>query len=114
MLNLHFPFVTAFLEKTDTQLAHSGYFIQTITRLIGKGPNYQSHLALAAHVSRQPTQISVPFDCAIIKRKNSRSARSVLGLRSAQLQALMYTKGRLSRETTLQGLNRLKTISQPL
>lgn len=55
---------SAFLEKTDTQLAHSSYFIKKHTSLIGagKGSNYQSHLALAKRESRQPTQISLPFD----------------------------------------------------
>lgn len=67
MLRLHFPKEhrgSSFLEKTDTQLSHSSSFIKTFTRIIGagKGPNYQSHLALVTHESRQPTQVSVSFD----------------------------------------------------
>lgn len=65
--SLHFPKEqkgSTFLEKTDTQLSHSSSFIKIFTRIIGseKGPNYQSHLALATHESGQPTQVSVSFD----------------------------------------------------
>ena len=66
-LSLHLPKEQrglAFLEKINTQLVYSSYFIQICVRLIGagKGSNYQSHLVLAAHENRQPTQISVRFD----------------------------------------------------
>lgn len=68
MLNLHFSKEqrgSTFLEKTDTQLSHSSFFIKIFARIIeaGKGPNYQSNLvALATHESRQSTQVSVSFD----------------------------------------------------
>ena len=67
MLSLHFPKEQrglGFLEKTNTQLLYSSYFIQICVRLIGagKGSNHRSHLVLAAHESRQPTEISVCFD----------------------------------------------------
>ena len=110
MLNLHFPKehrVSAFSEKTDTQLALSGYFIQIYTSLIGVGKSstYQSHLGLASCKSRQLTQISVPFDYG-----NSRFAWSVLGPRSVAASSLTH-RVRLSRETVPQGLNSLRTIS---
>ena len=67
MLSLHFSKEQRgliFLEKTDTQLSYSSFFIKIFARIIeaGKGPNYQSHLALATHESRQSTQVSVSFD----------------------------------------------------
>ena len=53
-----------FLEETDTQLtlAHSSYFIQTYTRLIGarKCSSYGIHFAFAALESRQPTYNRMP------------------------------------------------------
>jgi hypothetical protein len=53
---------SAFLGKTDTQLAHSSYFIQTLYKVSWGWERFQLPrvLALAARENRQ--QISVPFD----------------------------------------------------
>lgn len=113
MLSLHFPkeqWGSAFLEKTDTQLAHSSY-----TRLIGAGLT-KSSCPCCPWEQTAPTNIS-PFCLrgAIIKSKNFRSVRSVLGPRPVQLQPLTYTKCRFSPDAAvLQGLNSSKTISHSL
>ena len=53
---------SAVLGKTDTQLAHSSYFIQTSYKVSWGWERFQLPrvLALAARENRQ--QISVPFD----------------------------------------------------
>jgi hypothetical protein len=58
MLSHHFskgPEGSAFLEKADTQLAHSSYFIQTLYKKLiwtEKGSSYQGYLALASRENR--------------------------------------------------------------
>ena len=52
------------LGKDWHLLANSSYFIERLIEA-RKDSSYQSYLVLAAHESRQPTQISVPFDHGI-------------------------------------------------
>lgn len=120
-LSLHCPKDqrgTAFLEKTDTWLAHASYFMQTTTRLIGvgKGSSYQSNLVLAVHESQNPTQISVPSHFGKPESKVRGLALPGVSWDQGRCSCKLSgsTKCRLSRETILQGLNSLKTISQSL
>jgi len=82
------------------------------TRLIGdeKCPIYQTYLALSCS-SEQTTHTNLgPFRpwLAIIKSKNSRFARNVLGFMQLHMNSTSHsTKFRPSRETFLQGSNNL-------
>lgn len=113
MLSLRYPKEQrgpTFSEKTDTQLAHSGYFIQ-LQGWLGQGKVPIIKVILPCCPWEQTTHISVHFDYGL-RTPGQPGLSLVQGW--CRCEHSHTTESRLSRETTLQGLHSLKTMSQPL